>query len=226
MLRQNKGNTMGTLLKIHGTPANPKHIENAAQALSRGKIILAPTETGYCFFGDAAKDQSYESLLNLRHAHPKTKPFSIVCSSLKQISEIAFLPTPIFRDASRSFPGPYTFVLQANKHTPQHGKGTQRKTVGVRMSGHPIASALAIEFGKPMVVTSVTDAEELIQDNYYEDIQTPDSWWVNPDQILQKFVGKIDVALDWIEFVPLRVSTVIDYTSGEPVMVRDGGWGD
>jgi tRNA threonylcarbamoyl adenosine modification protein (Sua5/YciO/YrdC/YwlC family) len=217
---------MSTLLKIHGTPPNAKHLNAACDALRRGKIVLAPTETGYCFFGDAAKNSSYESFWDLRQAHPKTKPFSILCASLKQMSEISLMSTPVFRDASRAFPGPYTFVLPANKETPQHGKGTARKTVGLRISLNPVASALVEEFGLPLVVTSVTDAEELIQEHYYEDVQTPDSWWVNPDQILQKFKGKIDLCLEWHELVPLRVSTVIDYTSGEAVKVRDGGWGD
>ena len=215
---------MASILKIHGIPPNPKHIESAVRILEQGGIILAPTETGYCFFGDAAKDSSYEALHSLRQAHPKTKPFSIVYSTLKQIAEIAFVSTPIFREASRHFPGPYTYILQANKQTPQYKKGTARKTVGVRVLMHPVASALSLAFEKTLVVTSVTDAEELIQDNYYEDIQTPDSWWVNPDQILQKFKGKIDVALEWHEFVPLRVSTVVDCSEGEAIVLRDGGW--
>jgi tRNA threonylcarbamoyl adenosine modification protein (Sua5/YciO/YrdC/YwlC family) len=216
------------MLKIHGTPPNSRHIEAATKALEKGDVVLAPTETGYCFFADAARDDSYESLLSLRKAHPRQKPFSILCSSLKQVASLALLPTPVFRAASRVLPGPYTLLLEATKQTPQSSQGPKRKSVGIRMSSHAVAQALAEGFGKPLVLTSVTDAEELMQGHYFEGMsdlaQDPDSWWVSPEAILAKFKGRIAVALEWHEFVPMRVSTVVDFTQHPPTLVRNGGW--
>lgn len=216
------------MLKIHGSPPNTRHIETACAALEKGDVILAPTETGYCFFADAARDDSYEALLSLRKAHPRQKPFSILCSSLKQVAAIAHVPTPVFRTASRLLPGPYTLLLEATRHTPQSSRGPKRKSVGIRMSSHVVAQALSEAFGKPLVLTSVTDAEELMQGHYFEGMtdlpQDPDSWWVSPEAICAKFKGRIAVALEWHDFVPMRVSTVVDYTQTPPSIVRDGGW--
>jgi tRNA threonylcarbamoyl adenosine modification protein (Sua5/YciO/YrdC/YwlC family) len=215
---------MPTILKIHGEPPNPKHLAFAAEILRKGEIVLAPTETGYCFMGDAQKDSVYETLLKLRQAHPRQKPFSLLCSSIKQIASLAHLDTPTFRLASRALPGPVTLILNSNRNTPQFSGGPKRKTVGVRISQHAVAQGLAEEFGEPLVLTSVTDAQELLEDSYFEDVQDPDSWWVQPAAILNKFRHGIGCALEWHEFVPLRVSTVVDLTEGAPQILRDGGW--
>ena len=219
---------MTQILKAHGNSPNSRHVEAAAKAIDDGGIVLAPTETGYCFFGDAQKNASYDVLLKLRMAHPRQKPFSIMCSSLKQIASIAVLPTPAFRMASRLLPGPYTLLLEANRNTPQYSDGPKRKSVGVRMSSDAMAGALVLTCDRPLVLTSVTDAEELLLGNYFEGMsdveQDPDSWWVNPEAICAKFKGRIALALEASEFVPMRVSTVIDFTQEPPVLVRDGGW--
>jgi tRNA threonylcarbamoyl adenosine modification protein (Sua5/YciO/YrdC/YwlC family) len=225
---------MTQILKVHGPPPNPRHIEAAARAIDDGKLVLVPTETGYCYVGDAARDASYSMLLDLRAAHPRHKPFSVLCSSLKQVSAIASLPTPVFRAASRLLPGPYTFLLASNRNTPQYSDGPKRKSVGIRMSSDAVAQAVAVACDRPLVITSVTDADELQDGLYFEGLsgepQDPDSWWITPESILAKAAAggkskdRISVALEWPEFVPMRVSTVIDFTDDTPVLVRDGGW--
>jgi len=216
------------ILKAQGTALNSRHVDAAAKVIDHGGIVLAPTETGYCFLADASKNASYDALLKLRMAHPRHKPFSLLCSSLKQIASIATLPTPTFRTASRLLPGPYTLLLEANRNTPQYSDGPKRKSVGVRMSSDAMAGALALTCDRPLVLTSVTDAEELLLGNYFEGMsdvdQDPDSWWVNPDAICAKFKGQIALALEAFDFIPMRVSTVIDFTQEPPVLVRDGGW--
>jgi len=212
------------ILKIHGTPPNARHIESAAEALRMGHVVLAPTETGYCFFGDPESDAVFETLLKLRPGHPRNKPLSLLCGDLKQVASIATLDTPVYRVASRVLPGPYTFILPCTRKTPGAACGPKRKTVGVRVSDHPVATALVKEFGAPLVLTSVTDAEELIGTLYYEDVQDPDSWWVSPEAILSKCASRVPFALEWNDFVPMRVSTVVDFTVVPPVIIRDGGW--
>ena len=215
---------MPQILKLHGLPPNQRHIETAANAIRSGEVVLAPTETGYCFFADAAQDTAYERLYALRQSHPKQKPFSVLCAELKDAAQLALITTPIFRIAGKLLPGPYTLVLEAGKRCPQYRKGNKRKTVGMRVSSHPVAMALSKEFAAPLIVTSVTDAEELIADAYYEDVQTPDSWWVTPQKIALKFPRGLSVALEWTDFVPIRVSSVIDFTQEPAALLRAGGW--
>ena len=191
------------ILKIHGTPPNARHIESAAEALHGGHVVLAPTETGYCFFGDPESDAVFEALLRLRPGHPRNKPLSLCGSAdLKQVAAIATLDTPVYRVASRVLPGPYTLLLPCTRKTPGAACGPKRKTVGVRVSDHPVASALVKAFGAPLALTSVTDAEELIGGHYYEDVQDPDSWWVSPEAIVAKCENRVPLALEWSDFVP------------------------
>jgi tRNA threonylcarbamoyl adenosine modification protein (Sua5/YciO/YrdC/YwlC family) len=215
---------MALLLKFYENSLNQRHIDKAVSALDNGDIILIPTETGYCYAGKSNLDSSYIALLELRQAHPKTKPFSILCKDLKQVSSVAEVTTPIYRYAAKAFPGPYTFILKCNRNSPQFSKGTKRKTIGVRVSGHPVTALLMENVSEPLVITSVTDGEELIQENYYEDVQTPDSWWVNPDQIAERANSRMTIALEWEDFVPMRVSTVIDFSEDPPRLIREGGF--
>jgi tRNA threonylcarbamoyl adenosine modification protein (Sua5/YciO/YrdC/YwlC family) len=217
---------MATVLKIHGSPPNERHVEKAVDAIRKGKIVLAPTETGYCFLGDPDRDVVYEQFFALRKAHPKTKPFSLLRDSQKMISQIAHLPTAAFRVASRLLPGPYTLVLEAHKKTPQYREGPQRKNVGVRVSNHPVAQAIAQMTSKPILVTSVTDGEELEVQHYFDEPWASDAWWTQPESILAQLPKCAEIALEWMEPVPLRVSTVLDLSGGDMIVVRNGGWGE
>ena len=216
---------MTQVLKVYDDNINPRHIAAACECLLNKGLVLAPTETGYCFFGDALLDTTHARFLSLRQAHPRHKPFSVLCKDLAQIGCIANLDTPIYRVASRVLPGPFTFILAATRTTPQYASAPKRETVGVRISSHPVAAALAAEFNKPLLITSVTDADELLAEDYYDADNVEDHWWTSVDEICVKFAGEFGVALESNNPVPLAVSTVVDYTQESPALVRDGGWG-
>lgn len=213
------------VLPIHESTPQARHVQEASRALEKGELVLSPTETGYCFVGDAALPQTHTRFLRMRAAHPRHKPFSVLCSSITQMSEIALLETPVFRVATRVLPGPYTFVLPANRQSDRYMGEIRRKTLGVRISSHPVTAALCASFEKPLLVTSVTDAEELITQGYYlhEDDQES-AWWTSVDAILRHHPHVLAVALEIESPVPLHVSTVVDFTQTPPILLRDGGW--
>lgn len=216
---------MTQILKVHDGNPNPRNIAQAAQALDRGELVLCPTETGYCLFGDAQLESTHTRFLRLRQAHPKHKPFSLLCSSIGQVAKCAQLETTVFRAASRVLPGPFTLILPANRHTPLFAAGPKRKTVGIRISNHPVAAHLVEAFEKPVLITSVTDAEEILADHYYDpDDPAADHWWTSPESICAKFKNEISIALSSDEPCPLRVSTVVDFSQSPPQVLRDGGW--
>ena len=74
-----------------------------------------------------------------------------------------------------------------------------------------------------MLVTSVTDAEEINLSHYFEG-ELEDSWWAKAESIVLNFPQGIALALAEEDPCALRVSTVVDCTTGTPVLLRDGGW--
>jgi tRNA threonylcarbamoyl adenosine modification protein (Sua5/YciO/YrdC/YwlC family) len=212
------------ILEIHNQSPHRRFIRMAAEALAKGGIVLCPTETGYCLLGDAQLESTQKSFLALRQAHPSKKPFSLLCKSVQQMGQVATITTSIFRVATRTLPGPYTFIVEANRKTPKCAGLSKRKTVGIRISNHPVTQAIFEEFENPLLITSITDAEELEITDYFNDDEQKDAWWTNAESICSRFPQGIALALNSTEAIPMRVSTVVDFTQDPPVIVRDGGW--
>ncbi|APJ04376.1 threonylcarbamoyl-AMP synthase [Silvanigrella aquatica] len=217
---------MTQVLSIHQKNPDKRRIKEVIEILDGGGIVLAPSETGYCFIGSASQDSTHDKLLRLRPGHPKNKPFSLLCKDISQVSKIANLNTQTFRIATRAWPGPYTFVLPSTKNTPKIASGSKRKTVGIRISNHPIISSILHELQYPLLVTSVTDEDELIAQEYFENKVEQDFWWTNVTDICHQTAahGRIDLAIEINEIVPIHVSTIVDFTENPPQLLRDGGW--
>ena len=126
------------------------------------------------------------------------------------MSKVAYLTTQTFRIASRVWPGAYTFILPCSKIL-QKSQGPKRKTVGVRISNHPIIENIFKELNQPLLVTSVTDEEELIEQDYFSEDTKENSWWTNVHEIVNKPKGLINVAIDDGESIPIKVSSIIDF---------------
>lgn len=218
---------MSEILICSGKTVNQRHIERVVGAIRQGEIIVLPTETGYCYAGLAEHKSTHPSLLKLREAHPRHKPFSLLCSDAKQVTRVAQLSTSAFRVFNRVLPGPFTLILPVSKNTPKTSTGEFRSTVGIRVSAHPIAAALCAAVGEPLMVTSVTDGEELIAEGYADSDFAPDlvRWWTTPEGILRHARGHVHLIIGGPETLPLHVSTILDLSvDGEVRLLRDGGW--
>lgn len=220
---EKEGNLMTQFLSIHQKNPDKRQIKKVIEIIDGGGIILCPSETGYCYLGSAAISSTHEKFLKLRPGHPKNKPFSLFCKDIAQVSKVAYLSTQTFRLATRVWPGAYTFILPCSKNTPKIAAGPKRKTVGIRISSHPIVECIMNEYEDPLLVTSITDEEELIAQDYFNEDTKEDSWWTNVNDICkQANKGFIDIAIDDGELTPIKVSTVIDFSQDPPVLIRSG----
>lgn len=218
---------MNEILVCAGKTINQRHIQRIADELHRGEVIALPTETGYCYAGLANHKATHPSLLRLREAHPRQKPFSLLCFNAKAVSDVAQVSTSAFRILNRVLPGPFTLILPIQKNTPKTSTGEFRSTVGVRISEHPIAQAVCAAAGEPLMVTSVTDGEEIIAEGYVESDFEPEleRWWTNADGILRHSKNLVGLVITGEEPLPLHVSTILDLSNDNDVRVlRDGGW--
>lgn len=218
---------MSEILVCAGKTINQRHIQRITKSLQKGEIITIPTETGYCYAGLADHKATHPSLLKLREAHPKHKPFSLLCENAKRVSQVAQVSTSAFRILNRVLPGPFTLILPVHRNTPKTSTGEFRDTVGVRMSSHPIAQAVCEAANAPLMVTSVTDAEELIAEGYGEsDFESElERWWTHAEGILQHSGNLVKLIITGEEPLPLHVSTILDLSDeGNVRILRDGGW--
>lgn len=153
------------LLSIN--PDNPQKrlIDRVVQELEDGGVIIYPTDTFYGIGCDLFNKKAIQRIYQIKR-RPLKKPFSFVCSDLKNISLYAQVSNYAYRIMKRALPGPYTFILEGTKLVPRLML-TNRKSVGIRVPENKICLGIVKGLGRPIVSTSVQLAEpSLIHDTY------------------------------------------------------------
>ena len=128
-------------------------IREAAEILKKGGTVVYPTETVYGIGCDPVNKDSCERVQALKH-RDDSKPFILIADSTVQVEEFAGPLAPRFSALARIFwPEALTMVIRPEKQLPVHLFGPSGG-VAFRVTPHPVASALAREFGRPVVSTS------------------------------------------------------------------------
>jgi tRNA threonylcarbamoyl adenosine modification protein (Sua5/YciO/YrdC/YwlC family) len=204
---------MASIYTIH--PENPqiRRIEEIKDALQDGAVMLYPTDTVYAIGCDLNVKSAVERVRRLKQLS-NDKPLTFLCSSLSNIADYAWVSDPAYRIMRRLVPGPYTFLLPATKLVPKLVMNPKRKTSGIRVPDHPVCQALLEALGNPIISTSA----HLPNENG----QTP---MVEQARLFDEFDSLVDIIVDDGSEPSFEVSTILDLTGDEPVMVRKGlGW--
>ena len=149
--------------------------------------------------------KAIERIYHLRQRN-RNKPFSFICSSLKNISHYAKVSNYAYRTMKRLLPGPYTFVLEGSKLVPKIML-TRRRTAGIRVPANNICIELVEEMGNPIISTSAKTPGNTI----YHD----------PSLIHEHFSSVIDLVIDGGP-VPGGPSSVVSLIRDEPEVIREG----
>ena len=196
---------MTQLLSVHPTHPQKRLIRLAAEAVKRGGLIAYPTDSCYALGCDLGATTALERLRRIRGVDERHR-LTLMCRDLSEISAYAIVDDARFRLLKSATPGSYTFILPARRQVPR--RATSRKTIGVRIPGHPAAHALLAELDAPMLSATLTVAGDAAPLADAEEIRS-----------------RLDSALDVIvDGGPCGVepSTVIDLTTAEPQVVRVG----
>lgn len=200
---------MGIRLEIH--PQNPqaRFIKQVADCLQNGGIIIYPTDTVYALGCDIQSKKALERVCQIKGIDPEKSKFTCICPDLKSVGEYAIhVSNPVFKAMRRTLPGPYTFILEASKNIPRHFQ-SRRKTVGVRVTSHPIPQMIVEALGRPILSSSLpVDGDFPLAD---------------PDEIYNLFGRRVDIMVDG-GWGGMETSTVVDCTEEgeEIVVVREG----
>jgi len=196
------------LLHIHPDDPQPRHIKTVIDTLKNGGVIIYPTDTIYGLGCDIYNTHAIERICRIKNIDPKKAQFSFVCSDLSHLSDYAKqVDTPIFRLLKAALPGPYTFILDASKEVPKMLKA-KKDTVGIRVPDNKICQTIVRELGHPVMSVSLPMDGDV---EYYTD----------PELMQERFGKVVDIVIDSGigDVVP---STVVDCTSGDAVVVRQG----
>jgi L-threonylcarbamoyladenylate synthase len=127
-------------------------ISRAIHALRAGQLVVFPTETFYGIAADALSSAALERIHALKGRDPG-KPIALIAADSDSAFSLSrFVPEAARRLAAIFWPGPLTLVMPARDGLPDGIVGPDG--VGVRVSPHPIAQALAAGVGSPITATS------------------------------------------------------------------------
>lgn len=199
---------MAELIRIYEENPSPKLIQKVVNALRNGAVIIYPTDTVYGLGCDITNNAALEKVAQLRGVKLEKANFSFICEDLSNLSDyVRQIDTQTFKILKRCLPGPYTFVLPGNNNLPSVFK--RKKTVGIRVPQNNISRALVAGLGNPIVSTSIKDEDEVIE------------YTTDPELIHEKWDKLVDIVIDggYGDNIP---STVIDLTSSEPEVIREG----
>jgi tRNA threonylcarbamoyl adenosine modification protein (Sua5/YciO/YrdC/YwlC family) len=186
---------------------NPRKIQQAVDVLHRGGVAAYPTDSIYALGCAIEARDAIEKIFRAKQMN-KNQRLALICPDLSTASEFALFSQTAFRLAQRIFPGPYTLVVPATRATPRTLTDNKRRTVGIRITSHPIAQALASELGRPLLTTSAIAPET------HEPCR-------DADEILETFGKFVDVVID-AEQTPAEPSTVLEVDGEEIKLIRMG----
>ncbi|MCF6295336.1 MAG: threonylcarbamoyl-AMP synthase [Flavobacteriaceae bacterium] len=199
---------MAEFIKIYEENPNPKEINRVVNILKRGGLIIYPTDTVYGLGCDITNTKALERIARIKNVKLEKANFSFVCHDLSNLSDyVKNIDTSTFKILKRALPGPYTFILPGSKTLPKAFK--KKKTVGIRIPNNTIALDIVRELGNPIVSTSIYDEDEVIE------------YTTDPELILEKWNNLVDLVIDG-GFGGNEPSTIIDFSEGEPFVVREG----
>ena len=193
------------VLQIMEGNINERSIDQIVDCLENGGIIAYPTDTVYALGCDAMNNQAIERICSIKEIKSAKTNLSIICSDISEVAQYAKFDNQQFRLMKSNLPGSFTFIFPALSKLPKAFKG--RRTVGIRIPDNEIALAIVKALGRPILSTSVQGADE--------------DYRCEPELIAETYSSQIDIVVDGGRggLIP---STIVDCTSGEPEVTRQG----
>ena len=198
---------MPEVLKINARNPDESLITKAVQILKRGGVIAYPTETFYGLGADGHNEKAIEKIFLIK-GRDSTNPLSVIIGDLAHLRDLVReIPEGAVRLMEAFWPGALTLVFRASLSvTPRLTAGTGK--IGVRISSHPIATALAKALHQPLTATSANPSGAGECTSAYE--------------VLECLGNQIDAVIDGGLTSGGAGSTIIDITTHPPLILREG----
>jgi tRNA threonylcarbamoyl adenosine modification protein (Sua5/YciO/YrdC/YwlC family) len=198
---------MSQYFEVHPDNPQPRLIKQAAQLLHQGGVCAVPTDSSYALVCHLDDKAAAESLRRIRQVDDKHH-LTLLCRDLSELAAYARVDNRQYRLLKLGTPGPYTFILEATKEVPRRLSHPSRRTIGLRVPEHRVAQALLAELGQPLLATTLIAPGDTEPMN-------------DPDEIRERFQKLLAAVVD-AGACPMAPTTVIDLSSGEPELVRQG----
>ncbi len=182
-------------------------IKKAGEIIKNGGIVAFPTETVYGLGGDGLNPESSKKIYAAK-GRPSDNPLIIHVADMDAVEKIVRdIPEAAYKLAEEYWPGPLTMIMNKSEVVPYETTGGL-DTVAIRMPSNKIAAELIRQSGGYIAAPSAnlsgrpspTQAKYCIED----------------------LDGRVDMIIDGGPVGIGLESTIIDLTSGTPMILRPG----
>lgn len=206
---------MALIYTVHPDTPQVRLLDQIRDALRQGAVMLYPTDTVYAIGCDLNLKSAVERVKQIKQLS-NDKPLTFLCPSLSDIARYAQVSDSAYRMMRHLIPGPYTFLLPATKLVPRLVQDPKRKTTGIRVPDHRVCLALLEVLGNPIISTSA---------HLLEAESGAEARPIAAAELFDQFDKLVDVIVEDGSEPGAQVSTILDLTEAEPVVVRQGlGW--
>lgn len=197
---------IGNLKTIYLRAGGPAAIAEAAACLHRGLPVVFPTDTVYGVGVMPFDEIAIERLYALK-GRPADKGIPILLSDPIYLERVARIVPPVAQSLiERFWPGPLTLIVPRASGLPE--LISPNDTIAVRIPDHEVARALIREVGGAVATSSANLSGQ-------EPAHTGEA-------AMAALQGLVAAVLDDGPTPGSRPSTIVDCTSMQPVVLREG----
>ena len=182
-------------------------LKKAAESILSGGVVAIPTES---FYGLAVNPTDVRAIKRLFDVKKRRgdQPILLLISSVEHLDQyVIHVPHIAHQLMNEFWPGGLTLIFEAKPSLPRELTAGTGK-IGVRLSSHPVPTALAQAVGIPITGTSANISGQPACSSARE--------------VFRGLGDKVDLILDGGETAGGKGSTVLDVTKDPPVVVREG----
>lgn len=184
-----------------------RNIGRAVEILKAGGLVAFPTETVYGLGADASNPRAVRRIFAAK-GRPADHPLIVHVASEAALAQWAReVPLAARALAEHFWPGPLTLILKRAEGVIDEVTGGQ-DTVGVRVPSHPMAQALLQSFNGGLAAPSA---------NRFGRISP-----TTAEHVRDELGDRVDLILDGGPCEVGIESTILDLSSGTPVLLRPG----
>lgn len=201
------------IFKVNLKKPNIEIIERAANTLKSGGLIVYPTDTAYGLGANALDENAVKKIYKIK-GRDFSKPTHVVVRNWKMIENLCCVNLLGKKLYDKFLPGPLTLILPKLPNHPNHPNlpnllTANLPTLGVRIPDNLITQSLSRLVNFPFTTPSANKSGG----------KTPYSI----EEVKNELdISKIDLILDAGKLPKVVPSTIVDLTSKDPKILREG----
>ena len=182
-------------------------LNKAASIIRSGGVVAFPTESFYGLGVSAWDEKAIQRLFAIKKRE-ESQPLLLLIPTASLLNQYVIRIPDIATQIMEEFwPGGLTLIFEANPDLP-HLLTSGTGKIGLRLSSHPVATALAQAVGAPITGTSANISGQAA---------------CSSAEAVRHSLGRsVDFVLDGGETEGGKGSTVLDITVDPPTILREG----